>query len=225
GRYERKAGSGREPTARSLRYRLERRGDDTADGDHDADSLEGGRVLAAREPVGDGHDHAGRRDGPDDAHRADRERAVERTEPHRAHDPGEQPPGELCARRRLWLRDQRHDPDQQKSRQLRYEERPEELHASAPESAADSADSPGQARGEREGDPGQSGTGRVAATASSWFAWYRTAASAVGPPRTSCCKATACTSSAGAPSSSSSRSPRWTWPSRRPSSVGAKTGG
>ena len=69
---------------------------------------------------------------------------------------------------------------------------------------------------------GQS-TLRVAATASSWLAWYSTAASAVRAPRASWCTATQCRSSASCaafrPSARSSinRRPRCTCPSRRPS--------
>src|SRR5262249_57282702 len=80
-------------------------------------------------------------------------------------------------------------------------------------------DAPGQARAEREQEPRHS-TGLVAAIASSWFAWYSTAASAVRAARESWWTATQWRSSARWAAvipervalSSIRRRPRWTWP-------------
>src|SRR4029079_8130005 len=110
---------------------------------------------------------------------------VERAEPDRAHDAGEHAPGELATVWRLRLHRERQRSHQCEPGKLRDEEHPHDVHAPGADPAAEVGDAPREARGEREYDAGQSGTGRVAATASSWFAWYRTAASAVRAARAS----------------------------------------
>ena len=65
-------------------------------------------------------------------------------------------------------------------------------------------DAPRSARNAKPKGP-QSPTGRVAACASSWFAWYRTTASAVRAAPRSWCVAIACSSSARSVGSSSLR--------------------
>jgi hypothetical protein len=66
---------------------------------------------------------------------------------------------------------QRERPDERETRELGDDEHPDDLDAARADPAAEVGDAPREARGERECDAGQSGTGRVAATASSWFAW------------------------------------------------------
>lgn len=68
------------------------------------------------------------------------------------------------------LCDERQGTDERQPGHLRDDEHPDDLHAPRADSAAEVGDAPREARGERECDADQSGTGRVAATASSWFA-------------------------------------------------------
>src|SRR5262249_61907032 len=91
------------------------------------------------------------------------------------------------------------DRDRHGDRGESAELRPEQ-HAPGPERsrlvrADEVGDAPGQARAEREQEPRHS-TGLVAAIASSWFAWYSTAASAVRAARESWWTATQWRSSA-----------------------------
>ena len=76
------------------------------------------------------------------------------------------------------------DRDGQEATHLRPEENGQRAERARPQGSDEVGDSPGEARAEREQERAHP-TGRVAAIASSAFAWYRTDASAVWAERTS----------------------------------------
>src|SRR5215208_5570006 len=123
------------------------------------------------------------RDWSSDVCSSDLDPAVVRVE---AEDAGDRSGNREQHRR--FLRSLRADRDDGADRQEAADLRPQE-DAQSPQRPSlerpdEVGDAPGKARPEREHD-GRQSTGRVAAIASSWFAWYRTAASAVRAVRES----------------------------------------
>ncbi len=72
--------------------------------------------------------------------------------------------GSVCGR-------EHDEPDEQEPCDLGDRRDDEHGHAPRRRARAEVGEAPGEARAEREQNRGQSDTGRVAATASSWFAW------------------------------------------------------
>ena len=131
----------------------------------------GGMTSWKREPEDDGHDRRRRRDRADDAHRADGQRAVEGREADDAGEPGEDRPRDLFVRGNVAAGREHDDGDEHEPGRLRARRDDERGRAPRRQTGAEIGEAPREARGEREQDARQSGTGRVAATASSWFAW------------------------------------------------------
>ena len=149
----------------------------------DAADLDRRRVVAGGEADGDRDDGGDARDRRDDAHLAELHAAVVRGE---AEDPGaarnhgvEHTP----AVRSVGPNGER-DPERRDPPDLCPEQHPQRAERSADERPREVRDAPREAGAERQEERGQS-TRRVAATASSWLAWYSTPASAVRAPRAS----------------------------------------
>ena len=145
---------------------------DADESERDPGELDRLGALAAHEADDDRQHGGGRGDRRDDADRADRHAAVERTEPERAGcargNRGEQrdPAEELLPGER------RDDEDPGETGRLRDREHRERRESPRGDAAEEVADSPEHARPEGERNRGHSAaTGRVAATASSWFTW------------------------------------------------------
>ena len=161
---------------------LPREGRDARQDECDPEPLQRGRRVAFRRVDRERDDRRGRRDRGDDPHRADGEPAVERAEPDEAGDarlrplggarliPGKASPATSTQRRRPASPIACETASTVMTARRRDASPPRK--SPTPQQRA-----PPSAR--RAAKPGQSPTGRVAACASSWFAWYSTAASAV----------------------------------------------
>ena len=164
---------------------LDRCRDHSDDRERDAGELKRRRTLAAREPVREWDDGRGCAERPDDSHRPDRKRTIERGQPEEADGSCECAPAELRERRRVRLRDRDDDADADETNRLRRDDHERDRQPPCAHTRAEIRDAPREARRERQQNAAQLSTGLVAATASSWFAWYSTAASAVRAARTS----------------------------------------
>ena len=128
-------------------------------------------VFAARKAVREGDDRRRRRDRADDSHGTDGEPAVEGRQADDAEQAGEHRPFDLPPRRRSVARYEQHGADRGEPGELHDQRDDEDRHAPRTDARAEVGEAPGEARAEREQYRGHAGTGRVAATASSWFAW------------------------------------------------------
>ena len=160
--------------------------DDADERERDADELHGRRSFAACEPDDDRYHRGGRRDRRDDADRSDRHPAVERGDPDRDRatraDGGERRLGA----EEVTADEECDEGDRREPCGLGDRDDAEDPQTACADAAEEVADSPAHARPEGEHDRDHSpSTGLVAATASSWFAWKSTAASAVRAARPS----------------------------------------
>src|SRR4051794_40857755 len=148
------AGPGR-PSRAPRRWRLvelaggEHRADDGGD---DARDLDGGGRVAAGDADDHGHGGTGGRDRRDDAHRADRERAVERTQRDGAGETRGGRGPQVDQRRRIRPRDRHPDGDGDQAGRLADEQHGEHAHAPALEAAEEVAEPPEERRRQTEGD-------------------------------------------------------------------------
>jgi hypothetical protein len=138
----------------------------------DADELERARPLTAREPYRYRDQCGGRRDRRDDAHRTDRHPAIETGEPDRSCEPRGHGGSDRSRSQEVASREGCDDKDPAEAEELRERNDGERREPSRGQAGEEVADPPEHARREGESDCGHAwSTGRVAATASSWFAW------------------------------------------------------
>ena len=154
------------------------------DRERDAGELQRRGALAAGVPYANGTTRPSR-DRADDAHRADREAAVEARSPTTPASAAEHRPP-TCAHVGVpWCVNASDDPDAEQSRDLLTVATTNTGSLRAPQPGAEIGEAPGEARARARAGPPSRRDGARRGDASSWFAWNSTAASAVRAARTS----------------------------------------
>src|SRR5439155_450987 len=130
------------------------------------------RPLALDQADRDRHEHGRRRDRRNYVHRADLHRGVEGDQADESGSAGGGPVEDAARRGRVAADGRDEQAAEHEPGNLRDEDHEHDGQAARRHAGSEVGEAPGEARPEREEDRAQGlGTGRVAATASSWFAW------------------------------------------------------